>query len=92
MQVKGKLADTLSKRETEITSKWLELQAAGGKKLSAAEQGEATRASRDFMTALQNAATRRVRSDDITGPEWERVRRNRFRSVCQPCEGRVFAV
>ena len=73
MQAKGKLSETLSKREAEITSKWLELQASGGKKVSAAEQAEVTRASREFMAAFK-AATQKGSTEDITGPEWERVR------------------
>lgn len=73
MQAKGKLSETLGKREAEITSKWLELQTLNGKKVSAAEQGETTRTSREFMTALKSAA-QKGSTDDITGPEWERVR------------------
>jgi rsbT co-antagonist protein RsbR len=73
VQAKSKLLDTLGKRETEITSKWLELQASGGKKVSAAEQAEATRTSREFMSAFK-AAIQKGSTDDITGPEWERVR------------------
>ena len=73
MQAKGKLSETLGKREAEITSKWLELQAAGGKKISAAEHAETTRTSREFMSAFK-AATQKGSTDDITGPEWERVR------------------
>ena len=73
MQAKGKLYELLGKREADITSKWLELQASGGKKLSAAEQGETTKASRDFMAAFK-AATQKGSTDDITGPEWDRVK------------------
>jgi len=73
VQAKGKLAETLGKREAEITSKWLELQSSGGKKISAAEQSEATRTSREFMSAFRDA-TQKGSTDDITGPEWERVR------------------
>jgi rsbT co-antagonist protein RsbR len=70
---KGKLSEALSKRDAEITAKWLEYQAAGGKKLSAAEQNETARQSRDFMAALKSA-TQKGSTDDISGPEWERVK------------------
>jgi rsbT co-antagonist protein RsbR len=69
----SKFSETLSKRDTEITSQWLELQASGGRKVSAAEQGETARQSREFMAALKTA-TQKSSTGDITGTEWERVR------------------
>ena len=73
MAAKGKLSEIFSKREAEITSKWLEFQNAGGKKVSAAEQNETARQSRDFMAAIRTAL-QKGSPDDINGPEWERVR------------------
>ncbi len=73
MSAKGNLSEILSKRDAEITTQWLQLQASGGRKVSAAEQGETARQSRDFMTALK-AATQKGSTADITGPQWERVR------------------
>jgi rsbT co-antagonist protein RsbR len=52
---------------------WLELQAAGGRRVSAAEQGETTRQARAFMAALRNTA-QKGSTEDITGPEWDLVR------------------
>ena len=66
------LAKVLGKREPEITAKWLEQQAALGKRMSAAEQKEAERKSRDFMGALKAAAVRDLL--DTGSPEWERVK------------------
>lgn len=66
------LAKVLGKREPEITAKWLEQQAALGKRMSAAEQKEAERKSRDFMGALKAAAARDLL--DTGSPEWERVK------------------
>jgi len=70
---KGKLAEALSKRDAEIISQWLELQTVGGRKVSAAEQGETARQSREFMAAVKKAAQVGT-TDDITGPHWERAR------------------
>jgi rsbT co-antagonist protein RsbR len=73
VSAKGKLAEALGKRDTEITSQWLELQTLGGKKVSAAEKGETARQSRDFMAALKKA-TQNGSTADITGAEWDGVR------------------
>jgi rsbT co-antagonist protein RsbR len=70
---KSKLSELLEKRDAEITSQWLESQAAGGRKVSAAEQGETTRQSREFIQALKKAAENNV-TGDTTGPEWEPVK------------------
>jgi len=70
---KDKFAEILDKRNGEIIANWLELQLAGGKKVSAAERQEATRQSRDFMAAL-TAAARKGSVDDISSPEWNRVK------------------
>ena len=73
MTSKDKFAEILDKRNGEIIANWLELQLAGGKKVSAAERQEATRQSRDFMAAL-TAAARKGSVDDISSPEWNRVK------------------
>lgn len=73
MLSKGKLSEAINKRDAEITSKWLEYQAAGGKKLSAAEKAETTRQSREFIAALKSAL-QKGSTGDIAGPEWETVR------------------
>jgi rsbT co-antagonist protein RsbR len=70
---KSKLSELLEKRDSEITSQWLESQTVGGRKLSAAEQGETTRQSREFIQALKKAADNGV-TGDITGAEWEPVK------------------
>jgi rsbT co-antagonist protein RsbR len=66
-------AKVLSKRERDITSQWIGLQASVGKRVSLAEQQETERRSREFITALSAA----VQGDNLQGagtPEWERVR------------------
>ena len=70
---KSKLSEILEKRDTEITAQWLELQTAGGKKVSAAEQGETVRQSREFIQALKKAADRGA-TPDFNGPDWEPVK------------------
>jgi len=70
---KSKLSELLEKRDAEITSQWLESQSAGGKKVSAAEQGESTRQSREFIQALKKAADNGA-SSDVAGPEWDSVK------------------
>jgi len=70
---KDKFAEILDKRNGEIMASWLELQLAGEKKLSAAERQEATRQSRDFMAAL-TAAAKKGSVDDVSTPEWNRVK------------------
>lgn len=70
---KSKLSELLEKRDAEITSQWLELQAASGRKVSAAEHGEVTRISRQFIQSLRKAAENGA-TNDIAGPEWEPVK------------------
>jgi len=70
---KDKFVEILSNRNGEIIAGWLELQLAGGKKLSAAERQEATRQSRDFLAAL-TAAAKKGAVDDISTPEWNRAK------------------
>jgi rsbT co-antagonist protein RsbR len=70
---KDRLVVVLEKRGGEILTKWLEIQAASGRNVFAAEQQELRRQSRDFLDALK-AATQGGAIDDITGPEWDRVK------------------
>jgi rsbT co-antagonist protein RsbR len=64
-------ANVLVKRAPQITAQWLEQQAASGRRLSAAEQKETERKSRDFIDALKAAVERDLQ--DMRSPEWERV-------------------
>ena len=73
MASKEKLAEILSKRSSHIIDKWLELQLAGGRKLSVAERQEVTRQSRDFLDALI-AASKKGSLDNLSGSDWNRVR------------------
>ena len=70
---KSKLSELLEKRDAEITSQWLELQTTGARKVSAAELGETTRQSRDFIQKLKKAVDSGATSD-ITGTEWDPVK------------------
>ncbi|HVW10182.1 MAG TPA: STAS domain-containing protein [Bryobacteraceae bacterium] len=70
---KSKLSELLEKRDAEITTQWLELQNTGGRKVSAAEQGETMRQSREFIQALKKAVDNGV-TTDITGSEWDPVK------------------
>lgn len=70
---KSKLAEVLAKRESEITSQWLELQSKNGRAVSSSEQQETVRKSRQFMDSLKNAS-RTGNLDDITGDGWDGVR------------------
>jgi rsbT co-antagonist protein RsbR len=68
-----RFAGILDKRNGEIIASWLELQLASGKKMSAAERQETTRQSRDFLAALI-AAAKKGSVDDISIPDWNRVK------------------
>jgi rsbT co-antagonist protein RsbR len=63
-------ADVIAKRENEITKEWLEIQAKTGRKLSASEQEQTTRASLDFMKPLRSAA-QTENLNDISGSGWD---------------------
>jgi rsbT co-antagonist protein RsbR len=67
------LAKVLAKRERDIISQWLELQAATGRRVSSAEQQDTERKSRDFIQAL-TAAAKGDRLEVASTPEWDRVR------------------
>lgn len=69
----SRLAGVLEKRDREIVTKWLELQAPGASRMSAAEQQDTTRQSREVMEAIKTAA-QKGSFDRVSGPEWDRVR------------------
>jgi rsbT co-antagonist protein RsbR len=67
------IAHTLNRRVDEILAQWLDLQLAPGKLASAAERQEATRFSRDFLSALV-AAAGRGSLQDVSASHWAPVR------------------
>ena len=67
------VAGVLSKREKEITSRWLELQSKSGKRSSASEKQEAVRESHEFIDALK-AAVQKGQLEDIGTPGWAPMR------------------
>jgi len=73
MAAKAGLGTVLAKRDGQIIERWLELQAAGGRSISATERQEVTRQSRAFLEALV-AAARKGSTDNTSGPEWARAR------------------
>jgi rsbT co-antagonist protein RsbR len=68
-----KLAEILDKREQEIAQAWIDRQAAGGRRMSPAEQHEATRQSREFLSTIKGAV-QRDGTENISGPSWTPVR------------------
>jgi rsbT co-antagonist protein RsbR len=70
---KSKLPGVIARKQHEITSYWLDLQAKSGRRMSSAEQQETARSSRDFMDALKSA-TQTGDLENIDGAPWERVR------------------
>jgi rsbT co-antagonist protein RsbR len=69
----NKLAEILDKREQEIANQWLQRQAEGPRRLSAAEQQELARLSRDFLGALKSA-TQKDGGGNISSPPFSNVR------------------
>lgn len=93
---KNVLADVITHRENDITNQWLEVQAKESKSLSAAEQLETARKSRQFMDALKRAA-REGNMEDISGTNWDSVRdllsdfsTNRAKAGYSPAETATF--
>ncbi len=68
----SRLAEALAGRDNEITSQWLELQSKG-RTLSAGEQTETARKSRQLMDALR-VASRNGNLENISGNQWDTVR------------------
>lgn len=66
---KQDLANILAKRGPEITDRWLELQAASSKRVSAAERQEGEQKSRDLVAAL-TTAVKDGHFDDYSHPQW----------------------
>ena len=73
MASQSRLAGILNRRSDDIISKWIDLQATGGKKVSAAERAEISAQSREFMNALGKTAEH-ASVDNIGGSEWDSVR------------------
>ncbi len=95
---KSRLAEILTKRDGEITDQWLEIQARNGKGVSAAEQQDTARKSRQFMDALKEASGKGS-VDDLGGEEWDGVRdmltelsSNRAKSGYRPTETASFVL
>jgi rsbT co-antagonist protein RsbR len=70
---KSKLAEVLDKHEQQIAKGWLERQASNMRRLSGAEQQEATRQSREFLKAVKTAA-QGDGAGDVSSPTWNPVR------------------
>jgi len=68
-----RLAEIFDNREQEITQAWLDRQAAGTRRMSPAEQHEATRQSRELLGAIK-AAVQRDGTENISSPAWAPVR------------------
>jgi len=68
-----KLTEILDKREQEIATAWLERQAAGTRRLSPAEQHDATRQSRELLGAIKTAV-QKDGDEGTSGPAWTPVR------------------
>jgi rsbT co-antagonist protein RsbR len=68
----GNLADTLVKRERDIASQWLAIQAAEDKRSSAGEQQEVARKSRELLESI-TAAARTEKLDNLAAPGWART-------------------
>ncbi len=71
--IRSKLAEIFDQREQEIAQVWLERQAAGTRRMSPAEQHEATRQSREFLSAIKGAV-QQDGTENIAGPAWTPVR------------------
>jgi rsbT co-antagonist protein RsbR len=69
----NRLAQVFEKREQEITQAWLDRQAAGIRRMSPAEQHEANRQTREFLTTLKSAIQKEG-TENITGSGWAPVR------------------
>jgi len=67
------VADVISKREKEISTRWLESQSKSGRRGSAAEKQEAIRESNEFIEALK-AASQKEQLEDIGAPGWAPMR------------------
>ena len=73
-QLTFNLADLLNRKSDQLLNAWLEAQPKSGRRLSAGEQQDASRKSRDFMEALKSAASTE-KLDDISGPGWNAIKK-----------------
>jgi rsbT co-antagonist protein RsbR len=71
--LESKLSDVLQRREPEIIAKWLELQSNSNRRMSATEQQQAARDSREFLEMIRVAAAHGDTAE-ISGAEWDRTR------------------
>jgi rsbT co-antagonist protein RsbR len=71
--LESKLSDVLQRREPEIIAKWIELQSNSNRRMSATEQQQAARDSREFLEMIRMAASHGDTAD-ISGAEWDRTR------------------
>jgi rsbT co-antagonist protein RsbR len=69
---KNRLTNLLQKREQEIATKWLERQGRTLRRMSAAEQEDTARQSREFLNLLRTAA--HTGAEDLSSPSWQPVR------------------
>ena len=69
---KNRLANLLQKREQDIASKWMERQQRAMRRMSAGDQEEITRLSREFLSALRTAA--QSGTADVSLGAWQPVR------------------
>jgi rsbT co-antagonist protein RsbR len=67
------IAEIITKREKEITARWLELQTKSGRRGSAAEKQEAVRESNEFIGALKTTV-QKEQLEDIAAPGWATMR------------------
>ena len=73
MNSNDQLNDILSKRQVEILTAWLAQQSLTANKMSAIEEQQTTRRSREFLEALTIATHKRM-GDDISGTQWAHVK------------------
>src|ERR1035438_8176521 len=73
VSTQNRLAQVFEKREQEITQSWLDRQAAGTRRMSPAEQHEANRQTREFLSLLKSAI-QKDGTENITGSGWAPVR------------------
>jgi rsbT co-antagonist protein RsbR len=70
---KTTLTQALANKGTEITNQWIELQAQGSRRMTAAEKQSAVRKSQEFIEALKSACASGD-MESIDGPAWEPIR------------------
>ncbi len=93
---RSKLVEIFDKREQEIAAAWQDRQAAGTRRMSPAEQHEAARQSREFLSAIKGAL-QQDGTENISGAAWVPVREfltnfssNRAKAGFTPTETAAF--